>query len=312
MATAIVSVGLHLAGAEVVSLVALGLACAAWSALGADFVVRLVGQRRRWIAEAESPVAITAVAATAVIGTRISLLGRPTVAEALLALAALLWPVLLLPAVRHRGQRMPGTVFLGCVATQALAVQAATLAAAETVAWLAHVALVLFWLGLLLYVRALARFDPWQVVRGCGDHWIAGGTLSVSALAGAELLSADSTRLYLWNDDDRGVLHDATVVLLVLDLACYVVLLAAELARPRPGYDVRRWATVFPMGTTAAATLSVAAALGFAWLTVPGRVLVWISVAAWLAAAAGAVLTARARAGRDGRKAPGVTSTARR
>jgi tellurite resistance protein TehA-like permease len=119
------------------------------------------------------------------------------------------------------------------------------------------------------------------------------------------------------DDDDRGVLRDVTVALLVLDLAWYVVLLAAELARPRPGYDVRRWATVFPMGTTAAAMLSVAAALDVDWLKGPGRVLVWVSVAAWLAAAVGAVLAARAGTGTStggggGGTAPGVTSTARR
>jgi tellurite resistance protein TehA-like permease len=317
MATGIVSIGLRLTGAETLSRIALGLACAGWVALGADFVVRLVGQRRRWVAEARSPGALTAVAATTVLGTRISLLGGQTLAEALLALAALLWPGLLLLVVRHWERRMPGTVFLCCVATQGLAVLAATLAAAETTAWLAHAALVLFWLGLVLYGLALAHFDRRQVVEGAGDHWIAGGTLSISALAGAKLLSADSARLYLWNDDDRGVLRDVTVALLVLDLAWYVVLLAAELARPRPGYDVRRWATVFPMGTTAAAMLSVAATLDVDWLKGPGRVLVWVSVAAWLAAAVGAVLAACAGTGTStggggGGTAPGVTSTARR
>ncbi|MFJ9813906.1 tellurite resistance/C4-dicarboxylate transporter family protein [Streptomyces sp. NPDC101151] len=294
MATGIVSVGLHLTGAETVSLVFLWLACVAWLALAADFLVRLVTQRRRWVAEAKSPGALTAVAATAVLGTRFSALGRQTPAGALLALAVLLWPVLLFLVLRHWERRMPGAVFLCCVATQAPAVLAATLAAAETVAWLARAALVLFWLGLVLYCLALPRFDPRQVFEGAGDHWIAGGALAISALAGAKLLSADSARLYLWNDDDRGVLRNVTVALLVLDLVWYVVLLAAEVARPRLRYDLRRWATVFPLGMTGTATLAVAAALGVGWLKGPGQVLVWVSVAAWLAVAAGAVLATRA------------------
>ncbi|MET8244794.1 hypothetical protein ABZV31_10455 [Streptomyces sp. NPDC005202] len=57
---------------------------------------------------------------------------------------------------------------------------------------------------------------------------------------------------------------------------------------------VRRWATVFPLGMTAAATLSVAAALAVPGLEGPGEALLWIAVAAWLAVTAGAVADARA------------------
>ncbi|MGI5457204.1 tellurite resistance/C4-dicarboxylate transporter family protein [Streptomyces sp. CA-249302] len=302
MATGIVSIGLHLTGYEVVSRVALVIACAAWLGLAADFVARLVLDRERWRADAGSPAALTAVAATTVLGTRFSALGWQTLAEALLALAAVLWPVLLVDVVRHWRRRMPGAVFLCCVATQGLAVLAAALAGAQAVGWLARTALVLFWLGLVIYGFALARFDPRQILEGAGDHWVAGGALAISALAGSKLIAADSSRLYLWNDDDRGVLRAVTVTLLVLDVAWYAVLLVAEALRPRLHYDVRRWATVFPMGMTATATLSIAAALDIPWLKGPGQILLWIAVAAWLAVAAGAVAAARA----------GVRSTAPR
>ncbi|MEU2555250.1 tellurite resistance/C4-dicarboxylate transporter family protein [Streptomyces sp. NPDC013313] len=293
MASGIVSVGLHLTGSEAVSQVLLWLGCLAWVALAADFAVRLATQRQRWLADAKSPGALTAVAATTVLGTRFSLLGRHTVAEAALALAVLLWPVLLVLVVRHWGRRMPGSVFLCCVATQGLAVLAATLAAAESTAWLAHAALVLFWLGLALYGLALPRFDPRQVFEGPGDHWVLGGALAISALAGAKLLAADSARLRLWSDDDRAVLRDVTATLLVLTLACCVALLVAEAARPRLRYDVRRWATVFPLGMTATSTLSVGTALALGWLKQPGQALVWLAVAVWLVVAAGAVRAAR-------------------
>ncbi|MDH6568310.1 tellurite resistance protein TehA-like permease [Streptomyces sp. SAI-117] len=294
MATGIISVGLHLSGHETLSRVTLVLACAAWLGLAAEFVSRLLRERARWVADAGTPGALTAVAATTVLGTGLSVLGRQTLAEALLALSALLWPPLIVLVVGHWKRRMPGGVFLCCVATQGLAVLGATLAAAESAAWLAHTALVLFWLGLVLYGVALFHFDLRQVLRGPGDQWIAGGALAISALAGSKLIAADSARLYLWNDDDLGVLRAVTVALLVLDLAWYAVLLAAGCVRPRLRYDVRRWATVFPMGMTAAATLSVAAAVDIPWLRTPGEVLLWISVAAWLAVAAGAVDSARA------------------
>ncbi|MEU9735758.1 tellurite resistance/C4-dicarboxylate transporter family protein [Streptomyces sp. NPDC048002] len=312
MATGIVSVGLHLAGYEVLSRLTLVVACAAWLGLAADFALRLAREPRRWLREAATPAGLTAVAATTVLGTRFSALGWQTLAAALLALSALLWPYLLYAVVRHWHRGMSGAVFLSCVATQGLAVLGATLAAAEASAWLAHAALVLFWLGLVVYAAALVRFDPRQVTEGAGDHWVAGGALSISALAGSELISADSAALYLWNNDADDVLHTVTGGLLVLDLAWYAVLMAAEFVRPRLRYDVRRWATVFPLGMTAAATLSVAAALDASWLEVPGEVLLWIAVAVWLAVAAGAVREARDYAAADGSPDGGLTSTARR
>ncbi|MFE0451373.1 tellurite resistance/C4-dicarboxylate transporter family protein [Streptomyces sp. NPDC058914] len=294
MATGILSIALHLAGYEELSRIALAATVAAWVALAADFVVRLLWMRERWRAEAGTPAALTAVAATAVLGVRISALGPQPLAVALLALAAVLWPLLLTDVVRHWTRRMSGTVFLCCVATQALAVLGATLARAEGEAWLARAALVLFWLGLVLYCLALARFDVRQVAEGAGDHWVAGGALAISALASAKLLAAEGGGLYLWNQDDYGVLHTMTVALLALTLGWYAVLLFAEVLWPRPRYDVRRWATVFPMGMAAAATLSVGAAIDVPWLDGPGEVLLWMAVAAWLAVAAGAVLAARA------------------
>ncbi len=294
MATGIVSVGLHLAGHEVLSRIALVLACAAWLTLAANFVRLLLVERVQWVTRAGTPGALTAVAATTVLGTRFSLLGWSPAAAALLALAALLWPGLLLLVVRHWGRRMPGAVFLGCVATEGLAVLGATLSAATSTAWLAHAALVPFWLGIVLYLIALFRFDLRQVARGAGDHWVAGGALAISALAGSKLLAAAGTGMYLWNNDDNAVLHDLTVFLLALDLAWCVVLLVAEIVWPRVRYDVRRWSTVFPLGMTAAATLSVAAAVGAPWLDGPGQALLWVAVTAWLAVAAGAVVAARA------------------
>jgi tellurite resistance protein TehA-like permease len=312
MATGIVSVALHLTGYEVLSLIVLALGCVAWLALAADFAVGLLHDRQRWLGQAKTPAALTAVAATTVLGTRFALLGRHTLAAALLALAAVLWPALLFLVVRNRQRRMPGAVFLICVATQGLAVLGATLAAAEATPWLAHTALVLFWLGLVLYLLALARFDVRQVLTGAGDQWVAAGALAISALAGARLMSANSPpapypfspALYLWNKDDQDVLHTATIALLVLDLACYAVLLIAEVMRPRLRYDVRRWSTVFPLGMTAAASLSVSAAAAIPWLRGLGQVLLWIAVAAWLLVGVGAVAAARSGIGGTG---PGRT-----
>ncbi len=294
MATGILSVGLQMTGHEPLSLAVLALACVAWLALAADFVVRLLRERPRWVEEAGTPGALTGVAATSVLGTRFSALGWQLVAEVALALAVVLWPWLLVLVVRNSPRPMPGSVFLCCVATEGLAVLGASVAKAEAAAWLAHTALVFFWLGLVLYLFALSRFDLRQVLEGQGDQWVAGGALAICAVAGAKLVAVGNAGQYLWNEDDRGVLHTVTLALLAFDLAWYAVLLVAELARPRLGYDVRRWSTIFPMGMTAAAMLSVASALHAPELKVPGEALLWLAVAAWVAVAAGAVVDARA------------------
>ncbi|MFD9366107.1 hypothetical protein ACFWA6_00165 [Streptomyces sp. NPDC060020] len=305
MAAGIISVGLHLTGHEPSSLVALVLAAALWVVLAADFTARLLGDRGRFRAEADTPAALTAVAATTVIGARLSMLGWQTVAAALLALAAALWPGLLLNVVRHWGRRMPGVAFLGCVATQGLAVLAATLAAvAGGHDWLAWAALAAFCLGLVLYVAAFLRFDLREVVGGAGDHWVAGGALSISALAGSMLTASP-----VWTGSAHTVLRSVTLAGLALSLVWYVVLLTAELRHPRPRYDIRRWATVFPLGMTSVACLSVAGPAGIGWLRPLGEVLLWIAVGAWLltfAALLASHLNARLGSGR--RPGPGATA----
>ncbi|MFC9386745.1 tellurite resistance/C4-dicarboxylate transporter family protein [Streptomyces venezuelae] len=281
MATGILSVGLHLTGFELLSVVALWLASALWLLLTVGFTALFLGDRRRWRTSAGTPPALTAVAATTVLGVRYELLGWTPVAVGLLVLAALVWPVLLIAVLRHLTRRAPGAAFLICVATQGLAVLSAVLAP-TCGDWLAWAALPFFLLGLVLYGDALTRFDFGQVVRGAGDHWIAGGAMAISALAGSKLLASG-----VWSGGAETALRTTTLVLLALDLIWYVVLLGGEIVRPRPGYDLLRWATVFPLGMTAVAALSTSAATGVGWLDSLGRVLLWIAVAVCLLTAYG-------------------------
>lgn len=277
MATGILSIGLELTGRTPLSLAALAVAAGLWFVLAGDFAARLIGDRGRFRAEADTPAALTAVAATTVLGARLVALGWQREAAALLALAALLWPGLLAAVLLHWRRRMPGAAFLVCVATQGLAVLAAALAAAGSPDWLAPAALACFCLGLLLYGLALTRFDFHEVVSGAGDHWVAGGALSITALAGARL-----TALPQWAGPGHTALRAATLTALGVSLAWYAVLLTAELRSPRPRYDVRRWSTVFPLGMTATACLTAGPVTGVPWLRPLGEVLLWIAVAAWV------------------------------
>ncbi|MFD7026941.1 tellurite resistance/C4-dicarboxylate transporter family protein [Streptomyces sp. NPDC059917] len=277
MAAGIISVGLRLTGHGAASLVALAVAGALWCVLAADFAIRLLADRGRFRSEADTPAALTAVAATTVLGARLSTLGWRPAAAALLALAVLLWPGLMLAVLRHRRRGESGVGFLVCVATQGVAVLAAVVAADSGRDWLARAALGAFCLGLLLYVEALVRFDFREVLHGAGDQWVAGGALAICALAGSALTASP-----VWGGGAHAALRTATVVTLALSLGWYVVLLAAEALRPRPRYDIRRWATVFPLGMTAASCLSAAGPTGVGWLRPLGEILLWIALAAWL------------------------------
>ncbi|GHB58411.1 membrane protein [Streptomyces cirratus] len=290
MATGIISVGLRLIGHDLLSLAALAVTAVLWLVLAAGFVARLTGDRDRFRAEADTPSALTAVAATTVLGARLCQLGWQGAAAVLLALAAVLWPGLLYAVLRHRpGHRLPGAAFLACVATEGLAVLAAELSDARHQEWLGLAALACFGLGLLLYGAVLTRFDLREVTRGTGDHWVAGGALSISALAGAKLTASP-----VWTGAGHTVLRSLTLVLLCASLAWYAVLVAAELRSPRLRYDNRRWSTVFPLGMTATAALSAAAPTGAGWLRPVGEVLLWFAVAAWIVTFA-AFLTTRLR-----------------
>ncbi|MEU6768374.1 tellurite resistance/C4-dicarboxylate transporter family protein [Streptomyces sp. NPDC046853] len=289
MATTVLSVGLHLVGAEPASLALLVLALLAWVFLAAVFVRHLLAERDRWLREIDTPPALTAVAATAVLGTRLSLLGHQAVSVALLCLSALLWPLLMSHVIRHWQSKVPGAAYLVCVATQAVVVLASTVAVADRQAWLMWPALVFFFVGLVLYAVVLSRFDFRQLATGRGDHWIIAGAMAISALAGSKLVAAAVPDGPLrWATPAHDVLRIVTLAALGLAFAWYAVLVGCELRWPRPRYDVRRWATVFPLGMTAVAALSVSTAAAVPALWTCGKVLLWPALAVWAVVAAGA------------------------
>ncbi len=175
-----------------------------------------------------------------------TLLGWTWAGWTLLAIATSLCLMLLRALTRARVLSHTGAAFLIVVAPQSLAVLAASLAGRLTLHWLAFAALIPFGLGLAAYVVVLTRFGFGELRTGKGDHWVSGGALAISTLACGEL-SQSSTALGTF-----GALHDllriASVVLWGLTIAWLPPLIGAEALWPRPRYDVRRWATVFPMG----------------------------------------------------------------
>ncbi len=65
-------------------------------------------------------------------------------------------------------------------------------------------------------------------------------------------------------------------------------LVIAETLRPRRlGYDVRRWATVFPLGMYAARSLTTGQVTGNTGITGFGEAWTWVAFTGWLLALAG-------------------------
>jgi tellurite resistance protein TehA-like permease len=282
MATGAVSVAMHADGREMISRSLLALTAIEWALLGIVFLGRVLIDRRRWREEARQVSSLTAVAGTAVLGVRLTLLGWYWAGWMLLAIATAVW-LILLGGCKVYSRPGTGAGFLVVVAPQSLAVLAAALADRPELHALVIGALLVFALGLGAYVVMLARFDFAQLRTGAGDHWVAGGAIAISTLACAKLAHATSTAL------PSSGLHDplriAGVMLWTMSIAWLPVLIGAEVRWVRTRYDARRWATVFPLGMYSVMSMTAGGATGSTWMLAFGRAWAWVALAAWIATA---------------------------
>jgi tellurite resistance protein TehA-like permease len=293
MGTAIVSIALSLDGRETLSRVVLALAAAIWVTLAVLLPLRIARDPPGFWADARTPGAFTAPVATAVLGTRLTLLGWNWAGMAALAIAFVTWAGLQRPVLAAWKTPTVGVSLLLAVSAEALAVLAATLATSEHARWLTLAAVAPFVLGLGIYAVVLARFDLRQLVVGGGDHWITGGALGIAALAAARITGATEVVGLAGGHD--GALHAITIGLWVLTMLWLPVLVFAELRWPRPGYDARRWSTAFPLGMYAACSFAVGTVTHTHVITSFARVWVWVGFASWaILAAATAAHTADA------------------
>jgi tellurite resistance protein TehA-like permease len=221
------------------------------------------------------------VAGTAVLGARAAVLGWGRVATVALLLAVAMWLALVPGLVRTPRERAVGTSLLVVVATESIAVLAALVSQVEDTRWLATAAVAPLVLGLAAYPVVARRFDLREVAFGHGDQWVAGGALAIAALACAEVGAAAT-----------GVLHTtldhAALVVWVLAIGWLPVLVAGELRGPRRGFDLRRWATVFPVGMYAVCSFLVARVDGVGSIATFARAWAWVGLVVWLLAFAGA------------------------
>jgi hypothetical protein len=275
MGTGIVSVALLLDGRVTLSRLLLVCTAAAWVVLGGLLGRRWFRDRARVLVEAGSPVALTGVAGTAVLGTRLALLGWTWAAVALLAATVALWVVLLAAVLAHWPPPTAGSAFMLTVATESVALLGVAVAVGERADWLLALSLVPFALGLASYPVVLVRFDLRQLAVGPGDHWVSGGALAICALAAADVTTGAHALAML----PHALLRDVSVGLWSLAMLWLPPLVVAEALHPRRRYDVRRWSTVFPVGMYAACSFAVGHAAGAPAITDFARAWVWVAVA---------------------------------
>jgi tellurite resistance protein TehA-like permease len=289
MASGVIAIDLYAVHLSVLSTIMLGFTAVVWLFLTVVLGVPLVLRRGRFRRLAGSPVSLAAVAATAVLGTVLAVYDYHVVAAVLLAIAGSGWALLVVPVLRHWTTPTVGISFVLGVATDGVALLSATLAIAFRTEWLLDAAVLLLLVGLAFYVFTAVRFDLRQLINGRGDHWIAGGALAISALcAGSITGAADALGRF---GDQRPVLITGTLVIWCLAVVWLFPLVVTEVIRPRLGYDVRRWATVFPLGMYPACSFTVGKVTGIAGIITFGRVGTWVGVAALLLALAGTALS---------------------
>ncbi len=279
MGTGIVSTALSLDGHETISRILLVMDAVMWVALAVLLPARATRDRERFLSDVRTPAALTSVAGTAVLGTRLAVLGWGWAGVALLVIALVLWAALLVPVLAHWRTPTVGASLMLTVSTESLAVLAAVLPVREHAHWLLVAALVPFVLGLAFYVFVIARFDLHQLTVGHGDHWITGGALAISTLAAARITTGAKTLAILGNGG--GVLKGLALGLWALTMLWLPVLLLAEALRPRLHYDVRRWSTVFPVGMYAACSFAVGVAAWASAISSFARVWVWVALVVW-------------------------------
>ena len=285
MASGVVSIDLYSDHRLVLSGITLWFALVVWLLLAVVVSVRLAYERARFAREASSPAGFTSVAATAVLGTRLAIADYDAVAVALLAVSGVCWALVVVPVLRHWKTPTVGISFVLTMATEALAVLGAILAVTYRADWLVSAAAAALVLGLACYAFTAARFDLRELVAGCGDHWIAGGALAISALAAGHVTQAAAALGQL--SELHQVFTNGTLVLWCLATVWLFPLVAGEILRRRLGYDVRRWATVLSLGMYAAYSLITGEVAGITGITHFGHVWTWVAFTGWLLALAG-------------------------
>lgn len=279
MGTGIVSVALLLDGERTLSRGLMWITLLLWIALAVGAAAHAAERRTDLMEQLKLPASLSGVAGTCVLGARLGLHGWHGVAAGLLAIGAILCVAIVPVVLGNWATPTVGATFLLAVSILALSTLAEVVAAEQSARWLVSVGAFLLVFGLISYAIVAASFDASQLLSGRGDQWVAGGALAIGGLATAELLHSSQALHVLGSL--HGVLSTGGWVLWTAAMAWLPILVAAEVTRLRLGFDVRRWATVFPVGMYAAMSFALGQVLDSPALVDFARLWVWVAVAVW-------------------------------
>ncbi|MEZ5211982.1 tellurite resistance/C4-dicarboxylate transporter family protein [Gordonia sp. (in: high G+C Gram-positive bacteria)] len=307
MATGIISLGLHSTGATMGSAVLLWIAVAAYAVLVVMNVVRGLRYPQALRADFADPARsfglFTFVAATCVLGSRLTADGLRVIPLALLLTGAMAWIVLgyTVPwmAVRGQAEGIPalgianGTWFIWAVASQSVAVLAAmleptvvtgrtSLALLAVFSWSVGVFLYCA-VGVLLMVRLLAHpFAPDDMTP---PYWVAMGATAITVVAGARIvMMADAPMV----DATRGLIAGAAVFFWAFGTWLIPPLIAAgywkHVRRRVPlRYEATLWSIIFPLGMYGVGSRFLGEIDHLPMVHAIGVGESWFALAAWLA-----------------------------
>jgi len=306
MATTIVSIASREVGLEVLSIVLLWAAVAAFASVAA-LDVWLARHPLALLRRAGQPGqgfhALGFVAGGCVLGIRLARAegAKMLIAAVLLACAFVLWLLILGEVAVEYGRRGPrrrqalprgvytqprGEWLLAVVATEGLAILAARIAhleqlpalhAGATALWIAGGLAYVLIGALLVYRAAQPRFGLTDV---SPDWWIVMGAPAIWCVAAVTITGA--------HPGTAGAAA-AAVAWGLASLMLIVIAIADSLRIRRFGarFTPERWTMVFPLGMYSVASWMLGHSLKAAWLSELGRLWLFVALVAWAAVALG-------------------------
>ena len=304
MATGIVSIGMQYRGAYALSVVLLWIAGIAYAWLITLTVIRVIGFRREFLDDLTDPRRgfgmFTFVAATDVVGARLTVDGHYVPAFVLLAVGWVAWLILgyVVPwtavlghAARPVLQSANGTWFIWVVASQSVAVLAAALQPEVEFGRreLALLAVFSWSVGVFLYAAAgifvslrllLYPLTPEDLTP---PYWVAMGATAITVVAGARIVEmADAPMVAA----TRGLIAGASVFFWAFGTWLIAPLIAAGVWRHVVHriplrYEATLWSVVFPLGMYGVGADFLGHADHLPLVARIGSIEIWIALAVW-------------------------------
>lgn len=280
MGTGIVSMGLHLVGFAVLSIILLWIAGVSYVVLWVLYIWRAITHRSAMLHDLRGPemafAYFTVVAGTNVLAVRLTQEGLVSIALPLFLFAAVLWFVFgyVLPwqvFMTRDGKpilaRTNGTWFIWAVASQSLAIGMAQVQPyfEEGAMWVGLLAVLSWSVGVALYagvaMLVLLRIIHFGITPKEFEppYWVAMGAMAIAVVAGTNIIDMQSTPMV---DATRALIEGTVVVFWSFCVWLIPMLIGAGVWRhvihkvPLT-YVPTMWSIVFPVGMFAVASINL-------------------------------------------------------